>query len=40
MDKETTKKIMMTIEPDQQATYIIKIDGEIFQKEVIDYDEI
>lgn len=40
MGKETTKKIMMTIEPDQQATYIIKIDGEIFQKEVIDYDEI
>ncbi|TDM07307.1 Stk1 family PASTA domain-containing Ser/Thr kinase [Macrococcus lamae] len=40
LDEDVTKKIMMTIEPDAQATYIIKIDGVIYKKEVIDYDEI
>lgn len=40
MDKDVTKNIVMTIGPDEQASYIIMIDGKVYKKEVIDYDEV
>lgn len=40
MDKDVTKNIVMTIEPGEQASYMIMIDGKVYKKEVIDYDEV
>lgn len=38
--KDTQKRLVLTVEPDAQGAFIIKIDGKTYLQEQIDYDEI
>ncbi|MGV2874408.1 Stk1 family PASTA domain-containing Ser/Thr kinase [Macrococcus capreoli] len=38
--KDSEKRLVLTIEPDTQGAYIIKIDGKVYLQEQVDYDEI
>lgn len=38
--KDSEKRLILTIEPDKQGSFIIKIDGKIYLQEQVDYDEV
>lgn len=38
--EDSDKRLVLTIEPDTQGAYIIKIDGKTYLQEQVDYDEI
>lgn len=38
--KASEKRIILTIEPEKQGSFIIKIDGKTYLQEQVDYDEV